>query len=81
LKGTWKEAVMADLIPLFQNLPSKTDGTLVNPQDSLSVGCEVNLGLSVEAGVVNCSTTTFNFHVYYIKAAICISCVGYRMWL
>ena len=44
---------MADFIPLFQNLPRETDGTLENHQDSVSVGHELNLVLGFEAGVVN----------------------------
>jgi hypothetical protein len=42
-----KEAFMANFIPLFLNMPRETDGTLAHPQDSLSVGHELNLGFLV----------------------------------
>jgi len=42
-----KEAVMHNFIPLFLNMPRETDGTLADPQDSLSVGHEPNLGFMV----------------------------------
>jgi len=38
---------MANFIPLFLNMPRETDGTLADPQDSLSVRHELNLGFLV----------------------------------
>jgi len=42
-----KEAVVANFIPLFLNMPRKTDRTLADPQDSLSVVHELNLDFMV----------------------------------